>query len=72
MKRNEDKFIGEITENFSELFVDTFWIRYMKEFSNPNIELIGKVQKELTKKINLKFQKKLQNLNYKNRVERNN
>ena len=52
MKRNEQEFIEEITENFSELFVEAFYIRYLREFSKERMMTI----------INLKFHNKLKKL----------
>ena len=59
-------FIEEITNNFSELFVESFIIRYLNNFELKDLQdledsiEITKIQ--LTKKINKKFSQKLKNL----------
>ncbi len=59
-------FIEEITNNFSELFVESFIIRYLNNFELKDLQdledsiEITKIQ--LTKKINKKFAQKLKNL----------
>ncbi len=63
MKRNEQEFIEEITENFSELFVEAFYIRYLREFSKERMMTIINLTKDrLEEKINLKFHNKLKKL----------
>lgn len=66
MKRNEQDFIEEITENFSELLVEAFYIRYIREFPKEKmVETINLTKEVLEKKINEKFNKKLKRLHIK-------
>ena len=63
MKRNEQDFIEEITENFSELFVEAFYIRYLREFPEEKmLTTINLTKERLEEKISLKFKKKLKKM----------
>ncbi len=65
MKNDTKKFVNEITDNFSELFVETFFIRYLKDFQIDGlIENIIISQDMLTEKINKYFLKKLKQMGY--------
>lgn len=66
MKENINELLEEITTNFSELFTETFFIRYLSEFDKDDLlESAKQVNKLLTKKINNKLEKKLIKLGYK-------
>ena len=52
MKREIDDFITEITDNFAEIFTETFYIRFLDEFQEKDIlKAIKKVKKVLPAKI---------------------
>ena len=56
---NTENFIEEFTTNYSELFVESFILKYTYEFSCLNIfEDINKAHKMLNKKIQNKIQHK--------------
>lgn len=59
---NKKIFIEEFTTKFSELFIDSFCIKYINDYGNKDIKNnILKARKILNKKINKKIIKK--NLN---------
>lgn len=63
MKKNINKFNEEITTNFSKLFVETYMIRYLSEYSKDDLlEIIKKVKEILNKKIDNEFKKKLKQI----------
>jgi len=37
MKNNVNDFVEEITTNFSELFVETFFLRYLSDFKKDEL-----------------------------------
>ncbi|MBE6157157.1 MAG: hypothetical protein E7161_05430 [Firmicutes bacterium] len=52
MKRDVNDFLEEITTNFSELFVETFLLRYLNEFNKKELlKNINIVKQKLIKKI---------------------
>ena len=53
-----DSFIDEITTNFSEIFIETFFLRFLTEFEKDEL-LNGSML--VTKKILLKIKRKLRN-----------
>ena len=54
-------FIEEITDNFSTLFVETFYLRYLDQFGEENIlKDINYTKDMLLKKIDEKIQQKLE------------
>lgn len=60
MKKKDDVFVKEITDKFSELFTETFFIRYLADYDINNIiDVITKTKKELEKKVNKRFVSKL-------------
>ena len=60
MKKNIHSFIEEITNNFSELFIETFMIRYLSDYSKEELlENIDRTKTELKKKIDKGFKNKL-------------
>lgn len=60
MKKSINKFNEEITTNFSKLFVETYMIRYLNEYSKEDLlENVKKVKEILNKKIDNEFKKKL-------------
>ena len=60
MEKNVTCFVEKITDNFSSLFVETLFIRYIDEFGKENIENdIAKIIPILNKKLNQKISKKL-------------
>jgi len=66
MKKDVDIFLDEVSENFSELFVETFFIRYLSNFNRDDIiRDINALKIKLYKKINTKLDKALKNLEIK-------
>ncbi len=64
MKEEKD-LLNEITKNFSELFVETFLIRYLHEYDKDNLlEDIEKVNQLLNKEIIKKFRSSLKSMGY--------
>lgn len=52
MKNNKNEFLEEITTNFSNLFVETFIIRYLNEYNKKYLyKNFIKAKKILNKKI---------------------
>lgn len=63
MKKNINKFNEEITTNFSKLFIETYMIRYLSEYSKEDLlESIKEVKEILNKKIENEFKKKLKQM----------
>lgn len=68
MKKNINDFNEEITSNFSELFIETYFIRYLSEYSKDDLlENTKKVKELLLKKLNKNLKKKLKQLGYSNK-----
>ena len=66
MKNDINDFVEEITSNFSELFVETFFLRYLSTFKKDDLlETIFKSQKILNKKLDKKIKNKLNEMGYK-------
>lgn len=62
MNKERIEFLEEITENFSTLFVETFYLRYLDQFGDKNIlKDINYTKDILLKKIDEKINKKLEN-----------
>ena len=62
MNKETIEFLEEITENFSTLFVETFYLRYLDQFGDKNIlKDINYTKDMLLKKIDEKINKKLGN-----------
>ena len=60
MKQDINNFIEEITNNFSELFVETFFIRYLSDYSKDDLlKNTIKAKRKLNEKIETKFFNKL-------------
>lgn len=65
MKRNVNDFLEEITTNFGELFVETFFIRYFNEFDkNDLLSAIPELKNMLLKKINNNLKNYLMGMEY--------
>lgn len=65
MKNNVNDFVEEITTNFSELFVETFFLRYLSDFKKDELLEITKIVKnKLDYKINKKLFQKLKSMGY--------
>lgn len=65
MKREIKEFIEEFTNNFSELYVESFFIKFLSEYNqNALLDSILEVNKNLKDKIKKNFIKKLNNLGY--------
>lgn len=65
MKRNVNDFLEEITTNFGELFVETFFIRYFSEFDeNDLLSDIPELKNMLLKKIDNNLKKSLIDMGY--------
>ncbi len=61
MERIAEDFVEEISENFSELLVESFCIRYIGEFPVEEMRRAIKLtEKKIAKKIDIKFNKKLE------------
>lgn len=61
MKNNVEDFIEEITTNFSELFVETFFIRYLSDYDVNDLEkVLKKLKVKLNSKINDRLNEKLE------------
>lgn len=68
MKKNINDFNEEITSNFSELFIETYFIRYLSEYSKDDLlENTKKVKELLLKKLNKNLKKKLKQIGYNNK-----
>lgn len=68
MKKNINDFNEEITSNFSELFIETYFIRYLSEYSKDDLlDNTKKVKELLLKKLNKNLKKKLKQLGYSNK-----
>ena len=66
MNTKMQKIIEEMTTNFSDLFIETLYLRYLKEFPQEDfLEVIKIASDSLSKKMNLKIVKKLKKLGYK-------
>lgn len=62
MKNDIERFKNEITDKFSELFVETFFLRYFSEFDiNELLENVSDIMELLNKKMNKQFKIKLKN-----------
>ena len=62
MNKKTNEFIEEITYNFSTLFVETFYLRYLDQFGESNIlKDVNYTKDLLLKKIDAEFEKKLEN-----------
>lgn len=72
MKRDVNDFLEEITSNFSELFVETFLLRYLSEFDkNDLLDVVPRLNCFLRKKVNKKLESALINMGYdKNKIEK--
>ncbi len=67
--KNGKKILNEITTNFSELFVETFLIRYLDEYKKDDLlEDIKELNKMLKVKINKKFVSSLKSMGYDEKV----
>ncbi|MBQ8902266.1 MAG: hypothetical protein IJY87_04275 [Bacilli bacterium] len=65
MKRNINDFLEEITTNFGELFVETFFIRYFSEFDkNDLLSAIPDLKNMLLKKIDNNLKNSLVGMGY--------
>lgn len=65
MKRNVNDFLEEITTNFGELFVETFFIRYFSEFDkNDLLSAIPVLKNMLLKKIDNNLKNSLVGMGY--------
>jgi len=65
MKRNVNDFLEEITTNFGELFVETFFIRYFSEFDkNDLLSAIPDLKNMLLKKIDNNLKNSLVGMGY--------
>lgn len=65
MKNNIDEFIEEITTNFSDLFVETFFLRYLSNYdANELLGIIKILKNKLNSKVNKKLIQKLNGLGY--------
>ena len=65
MKRNVNDFLEEITTNFGELFVETFFIRYFNEFDkNDLLSAIPDLKNMLLKKIDNNLKNSLVGMGY--------
>lgn len=65
MKNNIDNFVEEITTNFSELFVETFFLRYLSEFDkNELLQTTKEAELMLKKKIAKEMKTKLKSIGY--------
>ena len=61
MEMSKEKFAEEITNNFSELFVETFFMRYISEFDKSGLlddvkEVIDSLQEKVKKEMIRKLQ----------------
>lgn len=57
------KIIEEMTTNFSDLFIETLYLRYLKEFPEQDFfEVIKIASDSLNKKMALKIAQKLKKL----------
>ena len=69
MKNDIQKFIEEFTNNFSDLYIESFFLRYLNNFDSLYIiENHKNANDILIKKINKKMQKKLKRLNNENSI----
>ena len=60
MEKNVEVFVKEFTDNFSELFVESFFIRYMSNGSEKDLLIaIKEAKKLLNQKLNRFFSGKL-------------
>lgn len=65
MKRNVNDFLEEITTNFGELFVETFFIRYFNEFDkNDLLSAIPDLKNMLLKKLDNNLKNSLVGMGY--------
>ncbi len=57
------KIIEEMTTNFSDLFIETLYLRYLKDFPEQDFSEVIKIASDsLNKKMALKIAKKLKKL----------
>lgn len=71
MKRNINDFLEEITTNFGELFVETFFIRYFNEFDkNDLLSAIPDLKNMLLKKIDNNLKNSLVGMGYDKKIEK--
>ncbi len=69
MNKNLEKMIDEFTNNYSELLVEVFYIKYINDFDlNDFDKAIEKLYQELIYKINNKLYNKLKSLHYSKEV----
>lgn len=67
MKEEINIFVDEITTNFTELFVETFFIRFLSDFGNQELtKSLKNAGEVLCKKISKKINNKITNLNERN------
>ncbi len=65
MNKNLDKMIDEYTNNYSELFIEAFYIKYINDFDIKEFDqALEKLYQELTYKINNKIYNKLKRMQY--------
>ncbi len=64
MKKEINDFLEEITTNFTELFIETYFIRFLSNFdSNYLLEATDKMQVLLNTKLNEKIKNYLKEIN---------
>lgn len=69
MNKNLEKMIDKFTNNYSELLVEVFYIKYINDFDlNDFDKAIEKLYQELIYKINNKLYNKLKSLHYSKEV----
>lgn len=65
MSKSEKEFVEEITDKFSELFIETFFIRYLSDYPKEDlINTLNLTTKKLNKKIIKLVNKKLQQMGF--------
>ena len=65
MTKKLDNFLEEFTNNFSELYVETFLIRYLNDFNEKDlVNTIESLNTKLNVKINQLFRSKLEDMGY--------
>lgn len=72
MDRDIKKFINEFTKNFSELYVESFCLRFLSDFDkNKLLESIRKTNELLNKRINKYLKIKLKKMGYEEKYIKN-